>query len=290
MTSYLHYASKGFRQEILFANEEEFIAGMNRIAVCIALCIAAGRRVNIIAFCLMDNHFHFVLYGTEDDCNYFIDNYSRLSAMWVACHRDHPLVEKIETDYWHISPEKLGQKIVYLYRNPVAAGMRIVPQGYRWSSAFLAFSDTGWMLADARKISEISIRERRKIFSSHSDLPGDWLVLRNGMIWPGCYVATSFAEKQFSNIQAFMFELNNRKVDQETEEEMASESFSLPDADVRFRATQLCMEYFRKSRVMQCSADERLKLARLLRQELKCNSKQLARVLHLRREDLSVLV
>lgn len=290
MKSFTHYASKGFEKEILFANEREFIAGMNRIAVCIALCIAAGRSVNIIAFCLMDNHFHFILYGEREDCDMFVRNYAKLTAMWVAQHREHPLMEKIETGYWFISPDKLGQKIVYLYRNPVVAGLRVMPQGYRWSSAFLVFSDNDWMTSSAKRFADISIREQHRITSSHTDLPKDWLVLQNGMIWPGCYTATSYAEKQFPTIQAFLFELNNRKNDQETEEEMARESFSLPDSDVKFRATQLSMEYFRKTSIMQCSATERLSLARLLRQELKCNSKQLARVLHLQREELSRLV
>ncbi len=290
MRRYIHYASKGFVHEIMFANEEEFIAGMNRIAVCIALCIAAGRRVNIIAFCLMDNHFHFILHGTEEDCSFFVDNYARLTAIWITKHRDQALIEKIITGYWYVSLEDLPEKIIYVFRNPQQAKMKLVPHGYRWSSAFLTFSDTTWMLADARKVADISIREIRKITSSHVDIPGNWLVLRNGMIWPGCYTATSHVEKQFPTVQSFMYSLNNHKVDQKTNEEMAEGAFSLPDAEVRARAKQLGREFFQKMRIAECSADERLKVARLLRKELKCNTKQLARVLHLTKEALAPLL
>ena len=40
---------------------------MNRIAVCYLYCLEKGRPVRIVAFCLLNNHFHFVLYGNEEE-------------------------------------------------------------------------------------------------------------------------------------------------------------------------------------------------------------------------------
>lgn len=289
MKQYYHFSSNGLKRDILYASEEEFIAGVNRIAVCYQLSERAARRVVIIAYCLMDNHFHFILYGTQEDCKYFVDNYKRLTAIWIRKHRGRPLADTIETgDGWLIRPDNLGNKIVYLLRNPVAAKMRFVPHGYRWSSANLMFSDCSTLLTGSKKVSEFSLREIRRMINSHIPMPPEWLVLADNQIWPGNYIDVRLAEGQFQSIAGFMYSLNDRKVDQEAEEEYVS--YSVPDSDVRFRAVALCMEYFRKEKISICSGQERLTVARILRKEMGCGAKQLGRVLRLSPDDLRLLV
>lgn len=286
MKAYYHYSSKGFTKEILFENEAEFIAGMNRIAVCVAICKEKGIPIVLLAFCLMDNHFHFIFYGEKDNCDYFVDNYKKLTAMWVAKHRGRPLADTFTTGSFSIHPAKVGEKIAYLFRNPVAAGLRTTPQGYRWSSASIMFSDTKQILLGARMISDLSYRERRKLFSSHTSLPEDWIVQADGVIWPGCYTDYKAAETHFPSVRSYMFELNNFKVDDEIDAEEVKQFYSLPDSEVRFRAVQTCMEYYQKERISMCSLEERVSVAKILRRELRCNDKQLARVLRIKPEML----
>lgn len=286
MKAYYHYSSKGFTKEILFENDAEFIAGMNRIAVCVAICKEKGIPIVLLAFCLMDNHFHFIFYGEKDNCDHFVDNYKKLTAMWVAKHRGRPLADKFTTGSFSIHPAKVGEKIAYLFRNPVAAGLRTTPQGYRWSSASIMFSDTKQILLGARMISDLSYRERRKLFSSHTSLPEDWIVQADGVIWPGCYTDYKAAETHFPSVRSYMFELNNFKVDNEIDAEEVKQFYSLPDSEVRFRAVQTCMEYYQKERISMCSLEERVSVAKILRRELRCNDKQLARVLRIKPEML----
>lgn len=286
MKAYYHYSSKGFTKEILFENEAEFIAGMNRIAVCVAICKEKGIPIVLLAFCLMDNHFHFIFYGEKDNCDYFVDNYKKLAAMWVAKHRGRPLADTFTTGSFSIHPAKVGEKIAYLFRNPVAGGLRTTPQGYRWSSASIMFSDTKQILLGARMISDLSYRERRKLFSSHTSLPEDWIVQADGVIWPGCYTDYKAAETHFPSVRSYMFELNNFKVDNEIDAEEVKQFYSLPDSEVRFRAVQTCMEYYQKERISMCSLEERVSVAKILRRELRCNDKQLARVLRIKPEML----
>ena len=59
---YYHCATKGFDHCVLFADLREFIAGMNRIALCTAK-LKESLPVIVIAFCLMDNHLHVILYA-----------------------------------------------------------------------------------------------------------------------------------------------------------------------------------------------------------------------------------
>ena len=216
--------------------------------------------------------------------------------MWVARNRESALSERIETGHWPIAFNKLAEKIIYVLRNPVAAGMKVSPWGYRWSSGMLMFNEAQLAMANSALISDFSARAILKYFSTTLAMPKEWRVSKSSdkedsyMIWPGCYTDYDIAEKQFQSIGRFMFDLNNSNIDKEVEEELVAGSFSVPDGDVRVRAAELCLELFRKERITLCSAQERLAVARILKSEMGCNSKQLARVLHLDSKDLSKLV
>ena len=300
MKQYFHFCSRGFTREVLFANEAEFVAAMNRIGVCLTIARSRGLIVTIVAFCLMDNHFHFIVYGEEQACSCFAETYKKLTSMWVAKYRGSALSEHIELGHWPIAFNKLAEKIIYVLRNPVAAGIKVTPWGYRWSSGMLMFNETSVAQAESVRISDFSGRDKLKHFYTAIEMPDDWLICKAPanreiqdpmyMIWPGCYTDYKTAEKQFPSIGRFMFDLNNSNIDKEVEEEMTAGSFSVPDGDVRLRAVELCLELYRKDRIATCSAQERLAVARLLKREMGCNAKQLARVFRLDVQDLSKLV
>ena len=138
---YYHYATEGLKDDFLFASTLEFIAGINRIALC--LCrIGSDHPVQIICFCLMDNHVHFILYGTEKDCDLFMVTYKNATERWLRHHRDKNGPGKNwRIGHWLIEDkDRLKTTIAYVHRNPTAAGMAVSPAGYRWSSASLVFS------------------------------------------------------------------------------------------------------------------------------------------------------
>ena len=290
MSKYYHYCSKGFEREILFKNPIEFIAGINRIAVCFLLCLLADQPVRILAFCLMDNHFHFILYGEEHHCDAFIARYKKLTAMWVTRHRGQPLIERMEIGHWTISFDKLAEKIIYVLRNPVAAGLKMLPSAYRWSSASLMFADLTaprWGEVDA---GTLSVTKRRIKGYTRVRLPDNWKILPDGMIWPGNYMDIRTAEKQFQSIGTYMFALNNSNIDKECEREMMKDSIMLPDGDVEKRACEIALSLFEKENAIKCSVGERIGIATILRKEMRCNHKQLGRVLHLKPSDLELVV
>ena len=275
-----------FRRRPSEPTEEEFIAGMNRIAVCLANNLAMGMDIAIIAFCLMDNHFHFILFGTEEDCDLFAANYKKLLLMWIAKHRGTSISEPVEIGHWFIPQEKVADKIAYVLRNPLAAGLKVTPQGYRWSSAHLMFTD--WTPEDYLPVSELSERAVKRICNSNISLPKDWFIINEKSVWPGSYVNVEAAENLYRSTGSFMFFLNNSNVDKDAAEEMMAGAFSLPDSQVRMRAISLISRVFEKSQITSCSAEERGRVAILLKKELNCNNKQLARVLHLRLEDVQM--
>lgn len=64
---YFHICTDGKAIPWMFQDDEDFIKGINRIGICI---IKTG--IKVVAFVLMDNHPHFVLWGTMPECKKFI--------------------------------------------------------------------------------------------------------------------------------------------------------------------------------------------------------------------------
>ena len=74
-----HFYSAGDSVEVMFHNEDDFRAGMNRIHV-----VAENCNILILAFVLMDTHFHFILYGDFDLCNRFVHEYVRRTSIYLS--------------------------------------------------------------------------------------------------------------------------------------------------------------------------------------------------------------
>lgn len=290
MKWYFHTCSKGLESEILFASEKEFIAGMNRIAVCYLLSKKDGDEVLVIAFCLMDNHWHFILYGTEEACWRFVRRYKKLTSMWITEHRGIPLVEAPILGVWPIPNEKIADKIAYVLRNPVAAGMGIQPAAYRWSSASLMFSQAKPGKWGRRNTENISMKGKRRIGYTRQQLPDSWVVGPDSLIWPGNYVSIRIAERFYGALGKFMFALNNSNVDKDAEMEMMDGGPSIVDGEIKAKALALAQNDYGKRSINDCNSFERVAIAKTLKKEFGCNAKQLARVVQVNLQELKLVL
>ena len=287
MNRFFHWCSRGLTADLLFANEQEFIAGMNRIAVCYLYCLDKDRPVRIVAFCLLNNHFHFVLYGAEEDCELFMEHYKMLSLQWIRYHRQERLHSEIELGHWPAyRPEIIKEKVVYTLRQTLEAGMRLTPQGYPWCSARLMFNDNSYLLETAKTAEEHSRRTIQKRLSSEILLPSYWKILADGTVWPGHYTDVQLAENIFAGVRDFMFSLNNGNVDKAVLAEMSPGAPSLPDTEVRDKAESFARGLFGRKGISACTATERIRIAGYLRKDLHCGHKQLARIVRMNEQDL----
>ncbi len=287
MNRFFHWCSRGLTADLLFASEQEFIAGMNRIAVCYLYCLEKGHPVRIVAFCLLNNHFHFVLYGKEEDTAMFMEHYKMLTLQWIRYHRQERLHSEIELGHWPaLSSERVRLKLIYTLRQTLEAGLQITPQGYPWCSARLMFNDNSYLLESSKAVKDHSGRYIQRILNSEMNLPSSWLILSNGMVWPGCYTDTKSAEGLFAGVKDFMFCMNNGSIDKEVLAEMSPEAPSLPDTEVHDKAESFARDLFGRKRISECSAEERIRIAAFLKKELHCGYKQLARTVRMTEETL----
>ena len=68
---YFHVYTKGLEDRLIFRDREDFIAGMNLVAV---VCFSV--EVRLLAFVLMSNHVHFVVRGSREEAE-------RLRRVWM---------------------------------------------------------------------------------------------------------------------------------------------------------------------------------------------------------------
>lgn len=285
---YYHCATKGLPDDILFSSREQFIAGMNRVGFCL---VSLNFSVIIIAFVLMDNHVHFILYGTEEECKKFMDQYKRFTEIWLGNNSPNEQNKRWDIGCWIISnKEKLMEKICYVLRNPLVAGMGVHPLFYPWGSGLLMFTSTDKPSTDANltAVGEISTYQQRKLFKTKIKIPSEWLITPEGMIWPGSYVSYKRAEAAFDSVYNFMYELN-KKIEDVVNQEMYGSDISLPDKDVLVIARSSAADHFNENDLDLLSIPDRLELCRILHKTHSIDIKQVGRLLHLKPSDLKLI-
>ena len=77
-----HFCTDGNAVDRLFDDREDFINGMTRVFI-----VSVKYQIVILAFCLMDTHVHFILYGKFDQCNKFMHDYVRLTSINIFNRR-----------------------------------------------------------------------------------------------------------------------------------------------------------------------------------------------------------
>ena len=273
---YFHVSSHGLESNDIFRCREDFIQGMNDVALCVL-----GYDAWVLAFCLMSNHFHFVLYGTSDECSKFSNEYKRKCAIRMRS-RFGDVKGLKDVNVWIDeidSVEYLENVIAYVLRNPVAAGIYMMPYHYPWSSIMLYFR--GEQLERGEKLNDMGIRKRRRLLCSHQSVPDSYQINEQGVILPSCYVKSDVVEKLFRHPARLMASLA-RKVENDVEVRLGvSEQVSITDQELQTQMNSLVDLEFGKRSLYQLTMDERLRLCLLLKRNCGANVKQISRVTRL---------
>lgn len=282
---YFHVSSQSLEANEIFRSKEEFIQGMNDIALCIL-----GHDVCIMAFCLMSNHFHFVLYGISRECRRFAEEYKRRCG--IRMRKFSGEVKGLKDVQLQIdeidSPEYLENAIAYVLRNPLAAGIFMMPYHYPWSSISTYFRNS--QLQGAERVNELGVRKRQRILHSHQSVPDTYMVDSQGMILPSCYVNAAMVEKIFRHPTRLMMSIA-RKVEQDVEVCMGITSqVSMTDQEVMTQMNALIRLEFDKNSIFQLSMEERMKLCTLLKRNFGAGVKQIARLTKLSPEIVGKIV
>ena len=280
-TGYFHICTDGRKLSWMFQDDDDFIAGINRIGLCY---LKTG--VIIMAYVLMDNHVHFVLYGTMLQCKQFINTYKRLTGIWILNKygiRDY--LRLLPTEIIRIeSEESLLNTIAYLDRNPLMAGYKYMHGEYPWGSSRYMFKDIFALTSSKeafKSISTLTRRKQRELLNSKVLFPGEWLINDSGMIHPLSFLNISKLEACFKSPMRYSYFLA-KKIEGIVEQELEhSQKLFIPDRELRPVVNEIVRSNFGNKNLQQLDVNERLVIAKKLRHDYASTIKQISRMIHL---------
>ncbi len=279
---YWHVYSDGTKLTQLFTSDEDYIYGVNRIAIC-----AHAYGLKVIVYALMESHVHAVLKGKGDDVLQFITNYKK------SLNTKFPHIDKGQLSFAYRAVKTvkdLRNSIVYVYRNPLEISNKIACWNYSWGIGNIVFNPQ--MIAEGECLSSFSGEKIRQMLETRIELPGEWR-LKSGQIQAASFVDVKEFEQAFENsVQLFFVYLRLKK--DERQEIFRSCNVALANnlsyRDLASRMNRACRDYAGKD-LAHCSFGERLAVAReKIKEKEICVSANLAKLLGVDMESLQKLL
>lgn len=180
---YYHLALDSLGERNLFNDRDEYINGMNVVAIGQFL-----HKVGVIQFDLMRNHGHFIVLASGKDCCRFFD-YQRYRLNARLIKDGFPPMP----DNWFFmlrpleTRAELVNAVSYSARNSYDARRDILPGGYLWSSNYLMFSDVKETI-EYKTVGEVGTCGMIRLLGSKVKLPEAYKVCKLGFILPESYL------------------------------------------------------------------------------------------------------
>ena len=282
---YYHVCTDGNAINWIFKDDADFIAGINRIGIC-----AIETGVLVIAFILMDNHVHFILYGSMPQCKNFITKYKLLTGKWISTR--YNLSEYLKHLPSHLilieDEEQLLDTVAYIDRNSIVAGYKFLPSSYPWGTAKYMFQTGIAHPEPIRTLSKMTKAEMRSTLKTWALLPENWKIDVNGMILPECFIELNLIERLFKSPAKYLYHLS-KKLEGKIELKEGTKTF-LPDKDLRPITETLSTQLYGTAEIKTLDFNSRILIAKKLRYNYAATTKQISRMVGIADDVLSKFI
>ena len=272
---FYHLNTNPLESGVIFQDDEERRIAMNWIAI-----LSKEFNIEVLAYALMSNHFHFIIKGKlVDGLTFFRMLKKRLSTFFSRKGRPG-VMDNVDVDPNTPSISSLKQfrnEIAYVIRNPYVARTDVNPFAWPWCSGYLYFNPFLSFL-DSKPVEAMTFREKREITrSSDVNLDSSFRV-RKGMITPESFVNYKLVEQLFPHAQKFAWwVIKNVEAQVETAERLGEKVF-LNDDELFVTAQQLARSRFGCDGVKQLPIQQRKELAVMLKNKWSTSNAQVARM------------
>lgn len=270
---FFHVHTEPLKTGVIFMTDEERAVAMIYVAI---VAMLAG--VEVLAFALMSNHFHFILRGDEGQCRDFYARFSKMLGLYFSRHGRAGVLDSIGMPVpTPISTLKqLRDEIAYVIRNPLVARKDVNVFAYPWCSGFLYFNPMLSMLR-LKPASTLTLKEKRELTHSR-DLPLPMgLTLVDGQVFPGSFVNYRLVESMFTDCRQYLFWVF-KNVERQVETAIRlGEKPSLTDDEMLSTSLRLCKEDFGVNGPSKLTESQKFELAKKLRFDYYASNGQLSR-------------
>lgn len=278
--------SEHLEDSLWFREESDFIVGMNYVAVQVTVS-----KVTVLAHILMSNHVHFLIVGTREEAEHFINGYkSRYSNYLQRKYGFLKTLKGNDVDIREIpmDPESIAWAAAYVVNNSVAANICSYPTQYPWGSGDVYFN---CQPVQGLPLANISDRERIRRLKSKIVLPGEWQLNASGYISPSFYVDKKYMEEVVFTSPRKMHYYITYSSKARMRMEMSEDSLpSFRDQTVIAAIPDLCRSLFGKAGFHELNDTQKVEFLRQLRYRFSSNVNQLARVTGLKYEEAAKLL
>ena len=275
---FYHLSTKPLEDGLIFECDEE-----RRIAFNLMAVTAKEFHIDILAFALMSNHFHFIIRGElVDGLNFFRRMKKRLSNFFTRRGRPGILnAVNVDPDTPAISSlTQFRNEIAYVIRNPYVARTDVNPFAYPWCSGFLYFNPLLGSLS-SKSVNELSYKEKRSMTRMTNPILDSQFRIREGMIAAESFVNYKLVEQLFPSARKFTWwVLKNVEAQVETSVRMG-EKPNLNDDELFITAQQLSRSEYGRDSVKELSLQQRKELGILLKNKWGASNGQVARIAQL---------
>ena len=279
-------STEHLKKGLWFRDNEDFRLAMNYVAIQ----AASSPDVVVLAFILMSNHVHFVLVGTDEAVDAFINGFKHRYSIYyrrkygVKEFLRHNGVDKQSISDSDEGPEKA---IAYVQMNCVAANICTHPSQYPWGTGNTFFNPS---CIAGKRLADLSGRARMKLMHSESGLlPDDWSIGVDGYILPSSYVDVTRVEMIYHTprrMNYFLFNSSKAKKRLVADEHLPS----FRDQTILSALPELCRSLFQKDFFSQLYPDEQSEFARQIRFRFSADATQIARVCGITYAEAAILL
>ena len=268
-----HLHTKPLETGVIFEND------IDRAVALVYVAIASKTvGVDILAYALMSNHFHFILRGDEDKCRAFFGLVKARLSLYFSRHgRPRALKAVEDPDPTPITTLKqLQDEIAYVIRNPYVVRVDVNPLAWPWCSGFLYFNPLLDQIR-VRPTSRLTLNEKRKLLKSRNvELP-DGLTWVDGCVFPGSFVNYPLAELMFQNARQFTITVfKNVEAQVETALRLG-ERPAVNDDEMLSASLRLCRDDYGVKGPSHLSEEQKIDLARKLKYDYYASNGQVSR-------------
>ena len=275
---FYHLSSKPLQNGLIFECEEERKVAINLIAIT-----AKESHIDILAFALMSNHFHFIIQGELVDGLTFFRRLRKRLSNYFARRGRAGILDTVNVDPDTPAIDSLTQlrnEIAYVIRNPYVARPDVNPFAYPWCSGYLYFNPLLSSLK-SKKPEELSFKEKREISRATNPELDPSFRVRNGMIVPESFVNYRLVERLFPNARKFAWwVMKNVEAQHEVAARMGEQP-NMNDDELFVTAQQLARKEFSYESVKEMPYHQRKELGILLKNKYGASNAQVARIAQL---------
>ena len=278
--AYWLVTTEHLKKGLWFRDDEDYRVGMNYVAIA-----SFVYGVMVLAFVLMSNHVHVVLYCTEAEARAFINEFKADCSRHLALkygvrdllRRNRVVIERISPD-----DESFERALAYVQMNPPAANICLYPSNYPWGTGGVFYN--GRQVKGTR-LGDLSRHAIRKRLRTKRSLPADWILGEDGYILPESYVPVDLVESIFKTPKRMDFFLRNSSKAKRRQEFQGSDLPSFRDQVLYAAIPDLCQSMFGCIGISDLDTKQTTELVRQLRRRFSADVRQIARVASLPMEE-----